>query len=142
MATPLGFEPRITPPKGAALPKQSDLFDEWLTNSGPRGLTTPRGTSVRLTSRSIRYVSFFGLIERAAERFGTFPANSSEASLLLNSATSVAKMYRLFAIKCVRSHPAKSNFGCDRIGLTNDKKHEDEMNLQTLRKARSRSFGR
>ena len=28
MATPLGFEPRITPPKGAVLPKQSNLFDE------------------------------------------------------------------------------------------------------------------
>jgi hypothetical protein len=45
------------------------------------------------------------LIERAPERFETFPANSSEANLLLNAATSAAKMYRLFAIKCVRSHP-------------------------------------
>ena len=43
--------------------------------------------------------------DRATERFGTLPANSSEASLRLNSATSAAKMYRLFAIKCVRSHP-------------------------------------
>jgi hypothetical protein len=35
----------------------------------------------------------FGLIECGMEGFETFPANSSDASLLLNSATSAAKMY-------------------------------------------------
>jgi hypothetical protein len=30
---PPGFEPRITPPKGAVLPEESDLFDELLTNN-------------------------------------------------------------------------------------------------------------
>jgi hypothetical protein len=57
------------------------------------------------TSSSIRYVPFFSLTWRTAERFETLPANSSEANLLLNSATSAAKMYSLLAIKCVRSHP-------------------------------------
>jgi hypothetical protein len=28
LATPLGFEPRITPPKGAVLPVERDFFDE------------------------------------------------------------------------------------------------------------------
>ncbi len=37
----------------------------------------------------------------------TLVVNSSEASLRLNPATSAAKMYRLFAIKWVRSHPRK-----------------------------------
>jgi hypothetical protein len=44
-------------------------------------------------------------IEGARERFETLPANSSKASLLLNSATSAAKIYLLFAIKWVRSQP-------------------------------------
>jgi hypothetical protein len=43
--------------------------------------------------------SFLALIVRAMERFEAPPANSSEASLLLNSVRSVARMYRLFAIK-------------------------------------------
>ena len=57
------------------------------------------------TSGNIHYVAFFGLIGRPPQRFETLPANSSEASLLLNSATSAAMMYRLFAIKWVRSQP-------------------------------------
>jgi len=52
-----------------------------------------------------RYVFFFRLIEPAIQRFEGLPANSSEASLLLNSATSAANTYLLFAIKCVRIQP-------------------------------------
>ena len=59
----------------------------------------------RLSPSNIRYVALFGLIERALQRFEMLPANSTEASLLLNSATSAAKMYRLFAIKWVGSQP-------------------------------------
>jgi hypothetical protein len=40
-----------------------------------------------------------------ADGFGTFPANSAAASLLLNSATSCAMTYRRFAIRCVPSQP-------------------------------------
>jgi hypothetical protein len=47
----------------------------------------------------------FDPTRHARERFEKLLANSFDASLLLNSATSAAKMYRLFAIKCVRSHP-------------------------------------
>src|SRR5207244_7163892 len=56
----------------------------------------------------IYYVCFFGLIERAWRRFEMLPANSSEASLLLKSATSTHKMYLLCAIKWVRSHASLS----------------------------------
>jgi hypothetical protein len=58
---------------------------------------------------------FFSLIERAPDRFETLPANSFEANLLLNSATSSAKMYRRFAIKCVRSQPRFSNRHADTL---------------------------
>jgi hypothetical protein len=67
VAKPANFTKALTlddASKGAALPKESDLFDEWLS---ARGLNTPRSASARLTPRSIHYVSFFGLIERARE---------------------------------------------------------------------------
>src|SRR4029077_11871221 len=57
------------------------------------------------TSRNISYICFFVLIWRTEERFETLPANSSEASRLLNSATSAANTYLLFAIRWVRSQP-------------------------------------
>lgn len=60
------------------------------------------------TPFNINNVSYFvslELVDRALERLEIFPANSSNANLLLKSATSAAKMYRLLAIKCVRSHP-------------------------------------
>jgi hypothetical protein len=62
-------------------------------------------THYNLYSKDIHYFRSFDLVECARKRFETLPANSSEANLLLNSATSAAKTYRLFAIKCVRSHP-------------------------------------
>jgi len=60
------------------------------------------------TPFNINNVSYFvslELVDRALERLEIFPANSSNANLLLKSATSAAKMHRLLAIKCVRSHP-------------------------------------
>src|SRR6516225_9721829 len=50
-----------------------------------------------------------------AHRSATFPTNSPTASLLLNSATSSAKRYRRFAIKCVRSQTRFSNRHADTL---------------------------
>jgi hypothetical protein len=50
-----------------------------------------------------------------ADRSATFPTNSPAVSLLLNSATSSAKTYRRFAIKCVRSQPRFSNRHADTL---------------------------
>ena len=63
---------------------------------------------VSLTPSNIDDVGYFvslKLVDRALERLEISPANSSNANLLLKSATSTAKMYRLLSIKCVRSHP-------------------------------------
>ena len=75
-------------------PKSKESHQSW----GPASVSP-------LTCSNVCYFACFRLIERAPEGLETLPANSSEANLLLNSATSAAKMYRLFAIKCVRSHP-------------------------------------
>jgi hypothetical protein len=64
-----------------------------------------RGPEAHLSFHSIRYAFFLCFIERATDRFETLPANSSDPSLLLKSATSAAKTYRLFAIKRARSQP-------------------------------------
>ena len=45
-----------------------------------------------LYPNDIRYFLSFDLVECAPKRFETLSANSSEANLLLNSATSAAKM--------------------------------------------------
>ena len=105
VATPRGFEPRITPPKGAVLPKESDLFDELLPNRLPLRWNSVRSAPPEHLTLHC-FVLFFSAFNRLCDRkIRTAAGKFIEASRLLNSATSAAKIYRLFAIKCVRNHP-------------------------------------
>jgi len=77
----------------------------------PANGRTPKskiGPLVSLTPPNINDVGYFvslELVDRALERLEIFAASSSNANLPLKSTTSVATLYRLLAIKCVRSHP-------------------------------------
>jgi hypothetical protein len=82
-----------------------NVTNEQGNTQGSSGETAPTPTAEKVKSRcslraasltsNLSNVSYFGLLsfDRASvERFETFPADSSDASLLLNSATSVGKM--------------------------------------------------
>src|SRR5436309_2408673 len=51
VATPLGFEPRITPPKGAVLPTSRNFFDRLLTNK--HYLDSPSGVERLLDAQNL-----------------------------------------------------------------------------------------
>jgi hypothetical protein len=69
----------------------------------------------------------------APEKCETLLGNSPEASLLLNSATSAARRYRLFAIKCVRSHPTKKR--CTATFIIEDRSSFFELRKKHFRQS-------
>ncbi len=73
-----------------------------------------------LNTYDVGYFVPFELGAPAPENFEIFPANSSDANLLLNSATSAAKMYRLLAIRCVPQHPTLLVTQCRHLQYTCD----------------------
>src|SRR6266550_4825013 len=66
-ATPLGFEPRITPPKGAVLPLHHGVIG-WPTYDSRRrnGSCNSRGEELEIAPAGITPVAAFGNRERVA----------------------------------------------------------------------------
>ena len=64
----------------------------------PKSKIAPLVSPTPFNINNVSYFLSLELVDRALERLEIFPANSSNANLLLKSATSAAKMYHLLQL--------------------------------------------